>query len=75
MIEKTGGGLLVPPDDADALADGLYSLWQEPERARALGERGFHGVREHFSVQRSADKQLAVYERLVSAAAGGVRSA
>jgi len=75
MIEKTGGGLLVPPDDADALADGLYSLWKEPERARALGERGFHGVREHFSVQRSADKQLAVYERLVSAAAGGVRSA
>ena len=55
MIEKTGGGLLVPPDDADALADGLYSLWKEPERAWALGERGFHGVREHFSVQRSAD--------------------
>jgi len=75
MIEKTGGGLLVPPDDADALADGLYSLWKEPERARALGARGFHGVREHYSVQRSADKQLAVYERLVSAPARGVRSA
>ena len=74
MIEKTGGGVLVPPDDPDALADGLYSLWQQPELARALGGRGFDGVREHYSVQRSADKQLEVYERLVAGAADGLRS-
>jgi glycosyltransferase involved in cell wall biosynthesis len=73
MIEKTGGGLVVPPDDPDALADGLYSLWKDPALARTLGGRGFDGVREHYSVQRSADEQLAVYERLVSGAADHVR--
>ena len=27
IVERTGGGLLVEPDDPDALADGLYALW------------------------------------------------
>jgi len=66
MVEKTGGGLLVQPDDPAALADGLFSLWKAPELARALGERGFAGVRQHYSIQRSADKQLEVYGALLA---------
>src|SRR6476659_1806371 len=27
IVEKTGGGLLVAPDDPAALADGLYAMW------------------------------------------------
>jgi glycosyltransferase involved in cell wall biosynthesis len=68
MVEKTGGGILVSPDDPAALADGLYSLWKDRQLARTLGERGFAGVREHYSVQRSADKQLEVYNKLVAQA-------
>jgi len=66
MVEKTGGGLLVQPDDPAAVADGLYSLWKQPELARALGDRAFAGVREHYSIQRSADKQLEVYDALLA---------
>jgi glycosyltransferase involved in cell wall biosynthesis len=66
MVEKTGGGLLVAPDDPAALADGLYSLWANRELARSLGERGYGGVREHYTIQRSADKQLEVYNKLVA---------
>jgi glycosyltransferase involved in cell wall biosynthesis len=66
MVEKTGGGLLVAPDNPEALADGLYSLWKDRDLARTLGDRGFTGVREHYSVQRSADKQLAIYDALVA---------
>jgi glycosyltransferase involved in cell wall biosynthesis len=78
IVEKTGGGLLVAPDDPSALADGLYTLWQDRPLARAMGERGFHGVRAHYAIARSADRLLEVYgavtgqgsERPLSAAAG-----
>ena len=42
---------------------------------RSLGERGFDGVREHYSIARSADRLLDVYESLViRAGRGGRRS-
>jgi glycosyltransferase involved in cell wall biosynthesis len=64
VVEKTGGGLLVAPDDAAALADGLYELWKNAGLRRALADRAFAGVRTHYSIQRSADAQLEVYHSL-----------
>ena len=72
IVEKTGGGLLVAPDDPAALAGGLYALWNDRERARALGDRGFSGVRAHYSIKKSADKQLEVYESMARGATVGV---
>jgi glycosyltransferase involved in cell wall biosynthesis len=78
IVERTGGGLLVAPDDPSALADGLYKLWHDRPLAAALGERGFNGVRAHYAIARSADRLLEVYgavtnqgtERPLSAVAG-----
>jgi glycosyltransferase involved in cell wall biosynthesis len=64
IVEKTGGGLLVPPDDTQALADALCTLWQDRPLAERLALRGFDGVREHYSIQRSTDRLLAVYEQV-----------
>ena len=69
IVEKTGGGVLVPPDDTPALADALHGLWQAPALAERLGQRGFDGVREHYSITRSTDRLLAVYDALVTAPA------
>jgi glycosyltransferase involved in cell wall biosynthesis len=66
IVERTGGGLLVAPDDPAALADGLYTLWKDRDLARRLGDRGFDGVRKHYSIQQSTDRQLEVYESLVA---------
>ena len=65
IVEKTGGGLLVPPDDTKALADALHRLWQDRALAETLGQRGFDGVRAHYSIQRSTDRLLAVYEDVI----------
>jgi glycosyltransferase involved in cell wall biosynthesis len=62
VVERTGGGLLVAPDDPEALADGLYTLWNDPDERRALADRAFEGVRRLHSVQRSADAQLEIFE-------------
>jgi glycosyltransferase involved in cell wall biosynthesis len=64
IVEKTGGGLLVPPDDPEALAGALQTLWQDRPLGERLAQRGFEGVRQHYSIQRSTDRLLAVYQQV-----------
>lgn len=61
IVEKTDGGILVEPDDPDSLADGLRTLYQNPQLAETLGGNGFRGVREHYNVARMAERALEVY--------------
>src|SRR5829696_572652 len=66
IVEKTGGGVLVPPDDATALASALHDLWADRDLTERLGQRGFDGVRAHYDIARSTDRLLAVYEDVVA---------
>jgi glycosyltransferase involved in cell wall biosynthesis len=61
MIQRTGGGLLVQPDDARALADGLASIFADTAKGASLGSAGAAGVRRHYTVARMADRALEVY--------------
>jgi glycosyltransferase involved in cell wall biosynthesis len=67
IVEKTGGGLLVEPDDPASLAEGILQLHNDPALAQKLGQSGFEKVREHYSVARMADRALDVYEELAHA--------
>jgi glycosyltransferase involved in cell wall biosynthesis len=62
IVEATGGGLLVEPDDPLALAEALHTLWRDRQLARRLGERAFRDVRAHYSIAQAADRLLDVYE-------------
>jgi glycosyltransferase involved in cell wall biosynthesis len=64
ILDKTGGGLLVEPDDPDALADGLLAIWNDPARAEALSRAGARGVREHYNVERMAEAVEKIYQDL-----------
>ena len=66
IIERTGGGLLVAPDDPEALAEGIYALWKDRGHARALGDRAYHGVRAYYTIAQSADRLLDVYRSIVA---------
>ncbi len=47
---ETGGGLLVEPDSPEALADGLYALWQRPlAGAKRSDVQDAAGVRAHYT--------------------------
>ena len=62
IVEKTGGGLLVEPDQ---LAEGIYTLWQDRALAARLAQRASEGVRAHYTVARSAALLLEVYDQVL----------
>ena len=66
IVERTGGGLLVEPDNPELLAEALYKLWNDRALAQNLGERGAMGVRAHYSIQRSTDRLLDVYKNMIT---------
>lgn len=57
-------GLLVPPDDASALAEAVSALLADPTRAAAYGGAGLARARLEFSVARMAERTAAVYAAL-----------
>jgi glycosyltransferase involved in cell wall biosynthesis len=60
IVERTGGGMLVEPDDPDALADGLYALWSNRTLRDTLAQRAFDGVRAHYAIAHAADRLIEV---------------
>jgi len=67
ILGKTGGGILVEPDDTASLAQGILSLWKDPALAQELGRQGAQGVREHYSASRMAARALQVYASIAAA--------
>ena len=65
VVEKTGGGLLVRPDDVNAVADGLHKLWSDRALLATLADNAFEGVRARYTVAQSAVRQVEVYESAV----------
>jgi glycosyltransferase involved in cell wall biosynthesis len=64
IVEKTGGGLLVEPDNVESLARGILEVATNSELAQQFSESGFLKVRELYSVARMADRALEVYDSL-----------
>ena len=64
IVEKTGGGILVAPDDPAALAGALYDLWADGATNERLGEQGFAGVREQYDITKSTDRLMDVYSEI-----------
>ena len=66
ILDNTGGGILVEPDNPEALAQGLLELWKDPAGRMELGMRGYKGVRNYYSSKRMADTAVAVYQTTIS---------
>lgn len=64
MIETTRGGILVEPDSAESLAQGIYSLFEDRRLAQALSRNGLEGVRRHYTAELMADRLVQVCSNL-----------
>ena len=65
IVEFTGGGLLVEPDDPQSLAAGILKLFKEKTLAEQLSASGYKGVREHYTAAHMADKVLSAYNEVI----------
>jgi glycosyltransferase involved in cell wall biosynthesis len=68
ILARTGGGLLVEPDNAGSLAQAIHALWKDREQLAQLGRRGAAGVRQHYNVAQMAARALEVYRKTTAAA-------
>lgn len=68
QVEEGASGFLVAPGDADALADRIARLLDDPARAVAMGARGRTIVAERFSAERHAALTADVYRRALGRA-------
>lgn len=62
LVEATGGGLLVDPEDPAALAAAIERLLLDPAEARRLADRGRAAALEGFSIERMAINVMRVFE-------------
>jgi glycosyltransferase involved in cell wall biosynthesis len=65
LLEATGGGRLVRPNDPAHLAETLHSLLTDHDARRTLGAQGRTVVHRDFSADAMAQKTLEVYRKFL----------
>ena len=63
IVEDGRSGLLADPREPERLAAAIESLLAQPSLARGLGEAARRRVEERYSIERTAEATLALYER------------
>ena len=69
-VEPGRTGVLVPPRDPVALAEGISSVLTDPARARAMSEAALAKARAEFDLALQVDRTVELYKRVVEADAG-----
>lgn len=63
IIRKTGGGILVDPENPRSLADGLLTVLRVRELRESLARRAHAGVRQHYRVDAMAERTVEIFAR------------
>ena len=66
ILEEAGGGLVVEPENSDALVRAIRLLAANPEMAAQLGRNGREYMVRKFSRRETADKYIRILERLLN---------
>jgi glycosyltransferase involved in cell wall biosynthesis len=70
ILSRSGGALVVPPEDSAAIAAAVRRLQTNPGEAQAMGEKGRAFVVSHFSRQRLAAEYLDLLSAILEAWGG-----
>jgi colanic acid biosynthesis glycosyl transferase WcaI len=62
-IQQSGGGIIIPPEDPDALAATILELYYNPDKVKQLGEKSRQYAMENYTFEQALDR----YEKLFAA--------
>lgn len=65
-VRRSGGGIVVPPEQPDLLVDAILKLYQNPDRADALGKQGRQHAIEHYAFEQALNQYEALFAKLKS---------
>jgi colanic acid biosynthesis glycosyl transferase WcaI len=63
VVQSSGGGIIVPPEDPDALAAAILELYHQPETVKRLSQKSRQYALEHYTLEQALDQ----YEELFTA--------
>lgn len=66
LLEREKYGLLVEPEDVDALAEALWLLLSEPDLARRYGQAARQHIEQHYTLQMIMEQHKKLYEQLLA---------
>lgn len=70
IVRRARAGLVVPPEDPEALAEAIRYILRHPDQAREMGENGRQFVEQHFSWRRLVQDWLSQMENTERASGG-----
>ncbi len=68
LLQSGSSGMIVPPDNCEALEVAMLSLLDDPEEARRLGWNARERIRTDFDPDAEADRLADLYRRVVAPA-------
>jgi colanic acid biosynthesis glycosyl transferase WcaI len=68
-IEKSRGGVVVAPENPEALANQILELYHNPEQAELLGKQGRQYAIERYSFEQALNQYEALFEKVKDSSA------
>jgi len=61
VVKNDVNGIIVPPEDADALAKAIVEIFRSPKKGKEMGRKGRELVKREYSWPRIMEKEVSLY--------------
>jgi colanic acid biosynthesis glycosyl transferase WcaI len=65
-IQKSGGGVLVSPEDPQALATAILELYQKPEKVKELGDQSRQYAIDHYAFEQTLNQYETLFTSMTA---------
>ncbi len=66
VVKESGGGIVVTPEDSQALAEAILELYENPEKLEQLGQQGRKYAEENFGSKSALDNYEALFAEILN---------